>query len=186
MKLPRLPNFSQLSARERLLAAGVIFSFSVVLLDRVVLGPWWRHVNQMRSDVHRLESSLRTYQKLLARKQQITSEAESFSEFLEAGFKTTDTAGLLREIESMGKESGISVGEVKPLPPEPGATAAFEVHTTGTFKQWVHFVYLLQNSKSFFWVDRSALSLAPGSGELLNGALRVTCKPPVKPEEASS
>lgn len=182
IKLPRLPNLSEMSARERLLAASVVFSISVVLLDRVVLGPWMRHVNQVRSDIGRLESSLRTYQRLLERKDQITAEVESYSSYLEAGSKPTDTAGLLREIEGMGKESGLSVGEVKPLVPEPGATAAFEVHTTGTFKQWVHFVYLVQNSNSFFWVDRSTLSLAPGAGELLNGALRISCKPPVSSE----
>ena len=183
----KLPSLSEMSARERLLAAGVVFAASIMLLDRVVIGPWLRHVNRVRSDILRLESSLRTYQRLIDRRDQITAEVKAYSEFLvenEDEGETKDTATLIREIESYGKQSGISVSEVRPMPPGPGGEAGFEVHYTGTFKQWVHFAYLVQNSKTFFQVDRSTLGLTAG-GELLSGSMRVSRKTALRSQEGA-
>ncbi|MBI3322554.1 MAG: hypothetical protein HYZ94_02620 [Candidatus Omnitrophica bacterium] len=177
-KFPSIPKFSNLSARERLLAAGVIFTLSVVLLDRVVLGPWWKHVQEVREETRKLGAAIRTYQRLVDRKPQILAEVEAYSEHLaEAGASSLDTAALLREIETLGKESGIFLGEVKPL----AATEddlfrqqTFEVHYSGTLEQWVRFVHMLQTSKLLFQVERASLAMAEGKGDQLDGSLRLT------------
>ncbi len=180
MKLPKFPKFSDLSARERLLAAGVVFVFSISLLDRVVLGPWWRHTQEVSQDIKRLEKAIRTYEQILPRKPQILAEVKAYSGYLHpAGSGQEDVAALLREIETLAKESDVSLGEVKPLT-APGDKStqgyAIEVHYTGTLKQGIQFIYLLQTSKSLFQFDRAALSLKAADTGTLDGSLRLTRK----------
>ena len=178
MKLPALPKLSSLSARERLLAAGVIFVISTVLLDRVVLGPWWKHVQEVREEIRKLEATIRTYQRLVDRKPQILAEVEVYSGYLaQAGSSSLDTAALLREIETLGRESGISLGEVKPLAPTEDdlyRQQSFEVHYTGTLEQWVRLLHMLQMSKLLFQVNRASLAAADRDAERLDGSLRLT------------
>ncbi len=175
MKPPALPN---LKPRERLLAAGVVFVISVVLLDRVVLGPWWKHVQEVRQDIRKLEATLRTCQRLVDRKPQILAEVEAYSEHLsQVASSSQDVAALLREIETIGRESGISLGEVKPLAAAEDdlfRQQGFEIHYTGTLEQWVRFLHMLQTSKFLFQVDRASLAAAEGSPERLGGSLRLT------------
>lgn len=175
MKIPALAN---LSARERLLAAGVVFAISVVLLDQVVLGPWWKHIQEVREDIRKLEATIRTYQRLADRKPQILAEVEAYSDYLnQAAGASTDVAALLREIEAIGRESGISLGEVKPLAAtEDGLfrQRSFEIHYTGTLEQWTRFVHLLQSSKYLFQVERASLAAAEAGAERLDGSLRLT------------
>ncbi len=177
LKLPALPKFSSLSARERLLAAAVIFAISVGLLDRVVLGPWWKHVQEVRQDIHKLEGTIRTYQRLVDRKPQILAEVEAYSEYLSQAGGSADVATLLREIETTGKESGISLSEVKPLGSSEDdlyRQQTFEIHYTGTLEQWVRFVHMLQESKFLFKIDRASLAAGEGNVEHLDGSLRLT------------
>lgn len=181
MKWPALPHPSKLSVRERLLAALVIFAISALLLDRFVLGPWWRHVREVEFRVDRLEGTLQTYRQMLQRRTQIMAEVEAYSGTL-GRLSSTDpveVAALLREIERLGKESGIALNEVKPLPPEEdeqGQVFPFEIHTTGSFKQWVHLVYLLQTSESLFRVERATLGAKEQDSDILEGSLRISRK----------
>ena len=180
MKRPALPKFSTLSTRERLLAAGVVFIICVLLLDRVVLGPWWRHVHEVNQEISRLKKGVRAYEQLLERTPQLLAEVEAYSTYLrqlESG--QTDVASLLREIETIGKDSGISLGEVKPLTAggdELLQEYLFEIHYSGSLKQGIHFVYLLQTSKTLFQVDRATLSVKEGSPGMLDGSLRLARK----------
>ena len=89
-----------------------------------------------------------------------------------------DVAELLREIEGFGKESGISLGEVRPATTQAEEGEApteylFDIQTSGTLKQWVHFIYLLQSSESLFELERVTLSAGEKSPGLLDGSLRV-------------
>ena len=182
IKLPKLPDPSKLSARERLLAAGVAFIFCVLMLDRVVLGPWWQHRIEVQQEIRRLESSLRVGRRLLEHKPQIMEQMQAYSSYLtEAGGEQKDMAALLREIETMGKESGLSLSEVKPLTAQTAEGVseghAFDVSYTGSLQQWIHFVYLLQSSKTIFQIERATLGLKESGSELLSGSLRLTRRP---------
>ena len=177
MKLPALPNLSNLKPRERLLAAGVVFAVSIVLLDRVVLGPWWKHVQEVRQEIRKLEATIRTYQRLVDRKPQIAAEVEAYSEYLSQAGGSADVATLLREIETVGRESGISLAEVKPLTSSEDdlyRQQSFEVHYTGTLEQWVRFVHMLQTSKFLFQVDRASLAAAEAGAARLDGSMHLT------------
>ena len=181
MKPFTLPTFSSLSRRERLLAFGGALVMCVVVLDRLVLGPWWRHTHHVRQEIARLEKTIRRERQLLERKPQILAEAEAYREHLQAdgAAGASDMASLLREIETLGTQSGISLGEVKPA--EGAANDVYQeyavdVQYQGSLDQWLRFVYLLQTSKTLFILERAAVSLTEEGSDLLQGSLRVTGK----------
>ncbi len=177
IKLPTLPSPSTWSRRERLLAVGSMLFVCVVLLDRVVLGPWLAHTAKVHREIHRLEEEMRQQQHLLTRKSQLTAEADAAGEAyhaLESG--AMDMAGLLRQLEALGTESGINLGEIKPIEKagatgEEGSTVDVQYH--GSLNAWIHFVYLIQRSPSLFEIERATVSLKDPETGLLEGSLRV-------------
>jgi hypothetical protein len=188
MKLPSLP--TNLSRRERLLAIGSALVIAVVGMDRLVLGPWLRHMQQTRGEIHRLEAMIRTDRELLRRKPQILGQAEVYREYLQTEGKTDmDMASMLREIETLGSRSGIALGAVKPLQNEAAAegeesapvaqalpSLAIEVDYKGSMDEWVHFLYLLETSRSLFDIERATVSRMEEGSSQVEGSLRVTTK----------
>ena len=180
MKLPALPNFSTLSRRERMLAAGAVFAVSGAVLYVVVLGPWVAHTQKVHKEIARLEGELRQQQRLLNRKTQLDAEAASAGDAyhtLESG--TMDMAEALRQLEALGTESGINLGDVKPI--EKGGAAGEEGSTVdvrchGSLKAWLHFLYLIQTSPSLFKIERATVALKDPDTGLLEGSLRLTSK----------
>ncbi|MBI2495766.1 MAG: hypothetical protein HYW10_04290 [Candidatus Omnitrophica bacterium] len=188
MKRFALPNLSTLSRRERLLAVGGGFLLAVVLLDRLVLGPWWRHTRHVRQEIHRLEEAIRGYQQLLSRKPLIQAEAETYREqmdVIQAG--TLSVVSVLREVEALGAESGITLGEVKPLSEtagDQGQTFALEVRYQGSLQQWMHFLYLLQTSQALLAIERAVVARTEEGVDVLEGSLRLTSRA-LRSEQAS-
>lgn len=188
LQFVHLPTFSALSRRERLLAAGVFVVVAVVLLDRVVLGPWWQHSTTVRQEVQRLEQALRARQQLLHREPQILGDVEAYREYLRGGTsRGPDMAALLREIEAMGEKSGMSLGEVKPLVGEANELYqeyTIEVQYQGSTQQWLHFIYLLDTSTVLFDIERATAARADEGLDLVEGSLRLTSKV-MRQQEAS-
>lgn len=101
-------------------------------------------------------------------------------------------ASLLREIETLGSRSGVALGAVKPLQSatdeeavegtvEMPVTASFsiEVDYKGSLDEWVHFLYLLETSRSLFEIERATVSRMEEGSSQVEGSLRVTTKAPM-------
>ena len=177
MKLPTLPDFSTMSRRERLLTFGSLMIVSMVLLDRVVLGPWGRHTQHVRQEIARFETAIRRQNELLSREPTIRAEAEAYHDHLRPETDPPLTmAGVLREIEGLGTQSGVALGEVKPL--EAGATQelVIDVQCRGSLEQWIRFVYLVQSSTTLFDIQRATLARTKDDPSLVEGALRLSSK----------
>ena len=179
MKLPAVPSLSSLSRRERLLVMAGALILSVMALDRGVLGPWLRHTRTIHQEVQRLEAMIRSDRELSRRKPLILGQAQAYQDYLSlAQSSEPDMASLLREIETLGSRSGVSLGQVKPLEvaAAEGSSQRFaiEVDYKGSLQEWVHFVYLLQSSRSLFEVERATVArMEEGSGQV-QGSLRLT------------
>ena len=178
MKLPAVPSLSSLSRRERLLVMAGALVLSVVALDRGVLGPWLRHTRTIRQEVQRLEAMIRSDRELSRRKPLILGQAQAYQDYLSlAQSPEPDMASLLREIETLGSRSGVSLGQVKPLEGTAEGSSqgfAIEVDYKGSLQEWVHFVYLLQSSRSLFEIERATVArMEEGSGQV-QGSLRLT------------
>lgn len=179
MKLwpPPTINLATLSRRERWLAIGGAAVVALVILDRVVVGPWWQHASRIRREIQGLEESIRSRRQLLNRKPLIVAEAEAYREHLQSQAAEGKTmASLLREIESLGQKSGIVLRQVRPLE---GTTTdlyreyAVEVDYQGSIEQWIHFLYLLEASQSLLAVERATVSRLGPDSDLLEGAMRL-------------
>ena len=175
-----VPNPSSWSRRERLIAAGSVFVLTLLVIDRLVLGPWLKHSVTIRQDIRKLEESIRTQRQLLSRWPVIQAEAAAYAEFLDPkSVGAVDMASLLREIESLGAESGVSLGEVKPLASSSNSLydqLAIEVHCRGSMEQWVHFMYLLQTSKSLLEIERASVEKSNDDPSVVDGTTRLTSK----------
>lgn len=178
MKFPTLPKLSELNRRERLLAFGSLLVISGVLVDRVVLDPWGRHTRHVHREIERLEISLRRQYDLLSREPQIRAEASSYQEFLQPDEAAPpDMAAVLREIEGLGAQSGITLGEVKPS--EGSAAGAHHDHVIdiryqGSLEQSVYFLYLLNRSTSLFDIQRATIARKEDDPSRIEGMLRVS------------
>ncbi len=177
MKLAlKLPDLSSLSRRERLMAVGSALVLMTVVIDRAVMGPWWQHTRHVRDDIHRLERAITTHDRLLSRKDQIEAKGKLYQDYIgteQVG--VLDMGSLIREIESIGKDSGITMGEVKPLEgAEVGQALVVEVQYQGSMEQWMQFLYLLQTSKSLLTIERTSAQRQENSPDQLEGAVRVS------------
>ncbi|MBI4323248.1 MAG: hypothetical protein HY596_03120 [Candidatus Omnitrophica bacterium] len=180
MKRLAVPSLSSLSRRERLLAMAGILVMSVMALDRGVLGPWLRHTRTIHQEVQRLEEMIRNDRELIRRKPRILGQAQAYQEYLRLDQSSEpDMASLLREIETLGSRSGVSLGQVKPLgetTEEASPTFAIEVEYKGSLQEWVHFVYLLQASRSLFEVERATVARMEEGSSQVQGSLRLTSR----------
>ncbi len=177
----KIPTFNQLSPRERLLATGSALVVVIVLLDRLVLGPWWGHIHQIQRETARLEEAIRHDSRLIQRKPQILAQVEVYRDYMRTDESAKrDLATVLREIETLGTQSGVSLGEIKPLAQGSSETTAqgyaLDLQYRGSLQQAVHFLYLLETSKSLFQIDRATIELKERGRDLLDGSLRVTSK----------
>ncbi len=176
LKLPTLPNPSTWSKRERLMAACGVLAVMVVAMDRLVISPWWSHTQPLRKEIAKMETAIRTQQQLISRRPVIMAEAVGYGEaFRDPTGTPPDMAGLLRELESLGTQSGLQLGEVKPLAASgEGSGVALDVQYTGPFQAWVHFVYLLQTSPSLLEIDRAVVAMDDLETSMLKGSVRLT------------
>ncbi len=67
MKGVKLPDFSKMSRRERLLSIGGVLVMTILLLDRAVLGPVWHQTHRIRSEIQELEHTITTHHSLYRR-----------------------------------------------------------------------------------------------------------------------
>ena len=169
-----------MSRRERLLAASGVVAVCVVLMDQLVLGPWLRHTTKVGQEIHRLEEGIRTYHQLLTRAPQINAEVDLYKEFVRNEAEPEpDMAALLREVELLGGQSGVSLGEVKPLEGSSNALYreyAVDVQYRASMEQAVHFLYLLQSSKLLFSIQKAAVEKSNDDPSVLQGSIRLTSK----------
>jgi hypothetical protein len=179
MKLT-VPNVATMSRRERVMISVSALVMCVVLLDRLVLGPWWRHTARVRKEIHRLEEDIRVYHQLLTRAPLINREVDAYAPYRRPDSEApANLAALLREIESLGSQGGVSLGEVKPTE---GATNplyteyAVDVEFRGSLEQAVHFLHLLQSSKLLFTLERATVERSRDEVGMLDASLRLQCK----------
>ena len=175
--LPKLPTV-QLKPRERLMAIASGLVVLVVVIDRLVLAPWWGHMQALRRDTQAMEAGLQRYGRLLARKDRILTEVAPYRRYLHPAIASDDLqmATLLKEIEQLAQESHIRLGEVKPLPIESDEVAkrySLDVRFEATMDEWVEFVYRIETSPLLFEVARAELATQEETPDRLKGQLRV-------------
>ena len=174
-KLPTLP---KLAVRERLFALLGALMVALTLMDRLVVAPWWRHTKQVSQDIHDLKHQVATNHRLLSRSSEVEAKIAVYHDYLRSARSPEVEMGeLVREIQSLASEGGVTGATVTPLPTTenwPYQEHALDVQYTGNLQQAVRFVYLIESSKKLFRVQRASLSLEKRGGEQLQGSMRLT------------
>lgn len=173
----RLPQLSQLKPRERLLAMAGGAVVVVVLMDRLVLSPWLGHARMVRQEISRMEAALHSHGRLLERRGRVLGELVKYEPYLKPPVADDlQMAALLKEIQDLAGQSGVEVGEIKPLTVEsdgPTKDYSLELRFNCTLDQWVDVVFRLESSPSLFEVIRAGLSTQEERPGQLAGYLRV-------------
>lgn len=174
----KLPRLTELKPRERLLAAlsGVVLL--MVALDRLVLGPWWRHTQAIRQEIRQMEEALQTHRRLIARGPKVFAELEGYRRYFRPPIADDlQMAALLQEIEEIAKASRLLVSEVKPLATETTGELtrrhALDVRFECTTEECVDFLFRIETSPSLFEIVRASLAVNPETQDRLQGSLRV-------------
>src|SRR3989338_2655728 len=115
--MPALPKWSAMGRRERFFVIGAAAALLLVLFDRGVFHPWGERLRGVRHEMRALERTLETQRQFLLRKDYVSAEAEHYRKYLRpAGPRDLEIASLLKELEGLGRQAGVSLGEVKPVP----------------------------------------------------------------------
>ncbi|MBI4313551.1 MAG: hypothetical protein HY594_01915 [Candidatus Omnitrophica bacterium] len=172
-----LPKLSRMSKKEQLLAVATVLVVALLLLDRVVLSPWIRHLGKLREEIRRLEETHIGYQRLLGLGDRVRADAEILKPYLKPGAASDlQMAGMLKEIEGMARQSQISLEGIKPLPGDETdliQSYAFEVQFQSFLPQWIRFLHLIETSPSLFEVERASLDIEDEKPGLMSGYLRL-------------
>ena len=173
----KLPTFAPLQPRERLLAVGCGVVLLVVMLDQVVLRPWAKHAKTIRQEIARMEESMQVQQRLLARRDRILAELESYARYRRAPVADDlQMAALLKEIEDLAVRSEVELTEMKPLAVESDAATRrypLELRFRCTTEQWVNLVYQIETSASLFEFVRAGIALDDQHPDQLDASLRL-------------
>jgi len=174
MRLPTLPS---LQPRERLLAVGSGVILLVVILDRLVLSPWWRHIEAVREEIQQTEQTLQRRTKLLARKDQVLGEMERYRRFIRPSIADDlQMAALIKELEDLASHSEVALAEIKPLTVQTDHAInrySLDVSFGCTLEQWAAFLFQIETSPSLYEVEQARLSALEENAEQLEGQLRV-------------
>lgn len=192
----KFPAFTQWQPRERLFALCAAVIVLGLLMDRVVLTPWLRHASTVRREVREMETALRRYGRLLARKDSVFLELEPLQRYIQQPAMTDELrmAALLQEIERAAISSGVKLEEIKPLRTEPEQELTryvLDVRFQCRLEDWVAFIHTLESSDAILTVQQAGLSVQSEAPDQLQAYLRVAsvafvpAQPPAGTEHGS-
>ena len=178
MKSLKLPPLPKLATRERLFAFLGALMVVLTVMDRLIITPWWRHARQVHQEIRDLRQQVATNRRLLSRSNEVAAKIQAYHDYLRSARPPEVEMGeLVREVQSLASESGVTGATVTPLPTTenwPYQEHALDIQYTGNLEQSVRFVYLLESSKKLFRVQHASLSLEKRTSDQLQGSLRLT------------
>ncbi len=173
----QLPDFKKMSKREQIAIVIGFFVIFVVASDRLVLAPWLSYRKKIKKEIKVLEQKLSGRNLLLSRQLNIIGDEAVYKKYMHKGLSSeVEIAAFLKEIESLGAESQVSLQEIRPMPTEGGEwyqTYGLEVHYLATLPEWTKFVYLIENSPSLLTIERADVGLEKEGSKTLKGLMRV-------------
>lgn len=166
-----------LQARERMLAVGSGVVLMIVVMDRLVLGSWMAHQNNIREEVQILEETLQRYSRLLSYQERVISQLDPYRKYLRPPLENElQMAAFIEEIEGLASLSRVGLNEVKPLAIEEGEFSkqySMDVMFECTLEEWVDFIVGIESSTSLYEIVRSSLAIKEDIPDRLVATLRV-------------
>ncbi|MDD5618714.1 MAG: type 4a pilus biogenesis protein PilO [Candidatus Omnitrophica bacterium] len=170
--------FSNVSKKERIGLAVAAIIVSLAFLDRLILNPINKRIQQISQEIKISEKQLRMGLRNLNQKEAIISEYGKYSQYFKGlGSEEETTAAMLSEIETVAKKSNMSLLDLKPQPSKDRGfyrEYSIEVEAEGTIESLINFIYRLNASTQLLRVEKLRLSLKDKDSGLIKITLLIT------------
>ena len=154
--------WDKLSRKERVGLSLALAFILVAFLDRLIVSPIRNRVRQINQSIHISEKQLAHDLRNVRQKDQIEKEFEKFVGYVErSGSDEEEVAKILGEIESLARQSGIYLVDMKPQAPKDidfYREYTIEIEVEGEMIQLTQFLHQLNISPQLLRIKKLRLT----------------------------
>ncbi|HQP91083.1 MAG TPA: type 4a pilus biogenesis protein PilO [Candidatus Omnitrophota bacterium] len=156
----------------------IVYSVSAVLcvwiVVRFVFGPFHEKLSSLSQEASLTEEKLKKGMALLAKKEAINKEYDRYASYFSVQNVSDEeaTAIFLKEVEKVGRESGVTILDMKPQKETDKDKIAkqysINIKAEGGMDSLVDFLYSLHSSKLLLSIERIVLAPKGENASVLN------------------
>lgn len=170
--------FSNVSKKERIGLTAAAIIVSLAFLDRLILNPINKRIQQISQEIKISEKQLKMGLRNLNQKEAIISEYGKYSQYFKGlGSEEETTAAILSEIEAVAKKSNMSLLDLKPQPSKDKGfyrEYSVEVEAEGTMDSLVSFLYQLNSSTQLLRAEKLRFNLKSKESSFIKASILIT------------
>jgi Tfp pilus assembly protein PilO len=156
-----------LNNREKIILFVTLWLISLSLAYNFILEPLLNRYSTLNQEIGAVKAKIKKYLLLLSQKEDIQKKYERLSSpAFSPGEEKGGLVGILAEIESLAKNSGINILDIRPQTPRSGQTykeALIELRTEGVMESYLKFIYDIENSLFLLRIKEFQLNSKPNS-----------------------
>jgi Tfp pilus assembly protein PilO len=154
--------FSRFSQRERTVLFFAAAAVSLLLIDRVIVGPVVSKIESLTDQIDEKKVDVERDLRILSYRDRIISERARYDAFLTTiRPEQEEITALLKEVEGLASESGIYLVDMKPRKIEDlGPSKKFVISLTceAQMTQVIDFMYNIENSETLLTIEQYDIS----------------------------
>ncbi|MFH1837132.1 MAG: type 4a pilus biogenesis protein PilO [Candidatus Omnitrophota bacterium] len=164
--------FSKLAPRERTALTAAVLIISVMLLDRIILGPIISKIRMLNEKIEEKKNRLINNTRILSNKERISKELEMYGKYSFKALPSEDElADLLGEIENLSAAS-----EVYLIDSAPAGTKSegifkkylVKIDCEGTMSQILSFMHEIESSRKILKLENARIRPKEKNSEIMN------------------
>jgi len=169
-----------LSKREKLIFYLSAALISIMLLERAVFRPLIKKLGTLNQEIQVKEAKLIKSYRTQGHREQIQQDYENYGSFIKLkGSDEEISAVLLKEIEKIARESGISLSNIKPRSAGKSNPQykefMTELQVEAKMNEIITFMYSVNNSGFLLNIDKLVLSLKEEKSDVLKANMVISC-----------
>jgi hypothetical protein len=156
-----------IAKRELTLIYIIVALLGIWFIAKIIFFPFQEKLNGLDKDVLLQETKLKKSFDLIDHKEEINKSYDEMASYFSFRNMSDEeaVASFLKEIEKMGRQSGVTILDMKPLQ-EPVADKSskqyqISIKAEANLNEFVNFLYMLHTSQLLFSVEK--LNMAPKS-----------------------
>lgn len=170
--------FANMGKKERIgftIAALIVFA---ALFDRLVIAPIGFNFKKSNAEIKMNERQLVQGLRNLSQKDNIIKEYQKYLPYISSNYSEgEEVAKLLEDIESMGRDAGVAIADIKPRPPKQVDIYRYyliEIEVEGEMTALMNFLHQLGSSKQLYRVSRVYISTKTREQSAVKTSILVT------------
>lgn len=159
-----------------LMIAGVIVFAAI--FDRIIISPISVNFRKIDSEIKMNERKLAQGLRNINQKDEILREYQKYLPYIKSNYSEgEEVAKLLEDIESIGRNAGISIADIKPRPPKQADIYRYyyiEIEALGSMDNLMSFLHQLGSSKELYRAGRVLISIKSKETSTVKASILVT------------